>query len=62
MKHRGDDIHTNVHEFPLLSWGFFEPIPPSAKANMYEIDQSCLEFLSIEVSLVCPVPFEKVPF
>jgi len=51
-----------VHEFPLLSLGLFEPILPSVKANLRELVQCCLEFLTIEVSLVCHVPFSKRPF
>jgi hypothetical protein len=61
-KHWGDEIQTNVHKFPPLSWGFFEPNLPSAKAYLHELVQWCLEFLTIEVSLVCHVPFPKWPF
>ena len=61
-KHRGDEIHTNVHECPLLSRVFFEPNLPSVKANLRELVQCCLDFLTIEVGLVCHVPFSKGPF
>jgi len=51
-----------MHGFPLLSRGFFERIIPSANANLHELVQCCLEFLTIVVSLVCHVPFPKRPF
>jgi len=60
--HRGDGIHTNVHEFLPVSRGCFQPILPSAKANLRELIQCCLEFLTIEESLACHVPFPKRHF
>ena len=62
MKHQGYEIHTNMHEFSLLSRGFFALNLPSAKANLCELVQCCLEFLTIEVSLVCHVLFPKQLF
>ena len=61
-KHRGDEIHTNMDEFPLLSRGFDNPILPSAKANLRKLVKCCLEFLTIVDSLACLVPFPKRPF
>jgi len=61
-KHQGDEIHTNVHEFPLLSRCSFEPILPWAKTNLPELVHYCLEYLTIEVCLVCHVSFPKQPF
>jgi len=40
-KHRGDEIHTNIHQFPLLCHGFFDPILPSAKANLHKLIHCC---------------------
>ena len=62
MKHRGDDIHSNMHEVPLLSCSFLEPILPSAQANLRKLVPRCLESLTVEVCLVCYVPFSKQPF
>jgi hypothetical protein len=39
MNNWGDEIHTNVHEFPLLSWDFFQLILPSAKDNLWDVSQ-----------------------
>jgi len=57
-KHRGDDIHINLHQIPILRPGCFETILPSAKANLREVVQCCLEFLTMEVSHVW---YEPVP-
>jgi hypothetical protein len=48
-----------VHEFHLLGRSSFKPILPSAKANLCELVQFCLEFLTINVSLVCHELFPK---
>jgi hypothetical protein len=61
MKHRGNEIYTNMHEFPLLNWGYFEPILPSLQANHRELVQCCLEFLTIQVGLLSDAPFPKQP-
>jgi len=55
-------VTTNVHKFPLLSWGFFMPILPSVKANLHELIQCCLEFLTIGVSFLYHETFPKRPF
>jgi len=61
-KHWGDEIHINLHEVLRLSWGFVDPILPSAKANRHKFVHFCPAFLTIEVSLACQVPFAKQPF
>jgi len=48
-----------MHKFRLLIWGFFKPILLFAKDNLHELAQCCLEILTIEVSLVCHVPFQS---
>ena len=62
MKHRGDEIHTNLQQFPLRSRDFFDPIHPLAKANLQDLVQCFLEFLTMEISLACHVPLPKRPF
>jgi hypothetical protein len=60
--HWGDEIATNVHMFPLRSQGFVHLILPFPRANLRKILPCCLEFRTIEVSLVCHVLFPKPPY
>jgi len=54
--HRGDVIYTNLDKVPLLGWGFVDPILPSANVILCKLPKCCLEFWTIEDSLVCHVP------
>jgi len=56
-----NEIHTMVHKWLILNRGFFEPTLSLVKANLHELVQCCLEFLTMKVSLVCHVPFPKRP-
>jgi len=59
MKHWGDEIHTNMHKVALCRRDFGEPIIPSAKANLCEVIQCRLEFLTNKVSVVWHVLFPE---
>lgn len=48
-----------MDEIPLYSWGFINPILPLSKANPHKLVKYCVEFLTIEDSLVCNVPSPK---
>jgi len=61
-KHWCNEMHTNLHKFPRLSPGFMASILSSVMVNLWELGHCCLEFLTIEVSLVCHVPFPNWPF
>jgi hypothetical protein len=61
-KDRGDIINTNVHEIRLLSQGFCQLTIPLAKANLRNLVQCYLQCLTMDVSLVCHVPFPMHPF
>jgi len=39
MNNWGDEIHTNVHQFPLLSGDFFQLILPLVKTNLWDVSQ-----------------------
>jgi hypothetical protein len=58
-KHGDIGIYTNVDGLPLLSRGPVNPIHPSVNPIICKLMQWYLEFLTIEVSLVCHVPFSK---
>jgi len=60
-KHWCDEIHTNMHEVHFLSRGLVELILPWVKANLRELVQCCLDFVTLEVSLGCHEPFSTRP-
>jgi hypothetical protein len=62
MNHHGNEMNTNVHEFPLLSRGFFKLILPLAKNNIRELVPCCFESVTVEISLDCYVPLPNQPF
>jgi len=61
-KDQGDEIHSNVQEFPLLSRHLVDPILQSATAILCELVLRGLESLTIEDSVLCHLPFPKLPF
>lgn len=51
-KRLGDYIHTNVYKPPPLGRGYVDTIVPSVKAKLRTLVQCCLEFLTMEVSVI----------
>jgi len=62
MKYQGDEIYTHMKQFSLLSADFIDSILPFIKVNLGNLVQCYIEFVTIEVSLFCHVPFPKQPF
>jgi len=58
-KHWGEEVHMKVDYFPHFSQGFVDPLLSSANDNLGKLVSGSLEFLTIEVRLVCQVPFPK---
>jgi hypothetical protein len=62
MKYQGYEKQTHMNKFSLLIAGFINPILPFIMANLRNLVQYYIEFVTIKVSLFCHVPFAKQPF